>query len=109
MGTPNWGMLLDHDRCKAIGVPWSEEELNALYKLKIPADFVRAGFITLDAYKKEQTSVDASPVKPLNYMKKEELMGLAKTLQIECTPEVTRTDLIHFIKLKQAKLTGGEQ
>lgn len=109
MGTPNWGMLLEHDRCKAIGVPWSNEELKAVYELKIPADYVRNGCLTLEDYNKEKSEVEALPVKPLRYMKKEELLAIAKSIQIECTPDVTRVDLIHLIQTKQAKLSVDEQ
>jgi len=108
MGAPNWGMLLEHDRCKAIGVSWSEEELNAIYSLKIPAEYVRNGILTLEEYTSEKSEVENSDVKPLRYMKKEELLVVAKTLQIECTQEVTRWDLIHLIQTKQAKLAKGE-
>ena len=46
----DWGRLLKNDRVYAVGRPWTEEELKAVFHLKIPADFVRASVLTLDAY-----------------------------------------------------------
>ena len=48
--TINWGKLLAQGRVKAVGIPWSTEESNAIYKLKIPACYVRQGILTLEDY-----------------------------------------------------------
>ena len=103
----NWGKLLEQNRCKAIGVPWSDSELNAIYKLKIPADFVRNGCLTLANYKKATAELErlskASEEKPLKYMNKPELMNKAGELGISVTPDVTKVDLIQLIE-EQSKL-----
>jgi len=62
MSTPNWGKLYTQGRCKAIGVPWNTEEAYAALNLRIPADFVRAGVLTIEEYesalKKGKNPVD---------------------------------------------------
>jgi len=104
----NWGALLSQNRCKAIGVPWSDKELYAIYQLKIPADFVRNGCLTLEEYQKvsaELNDMDSQgKERPLIHLKKDELMEKAGKLGIQCTPEATRAGLIHLISIEQAKL-----
>ena len=46
----NWSKLFSQNRVKAIGVPWNDAEIKAIYELKIPAEFVRNGCLTLDEY-----------------------------------------------------------
>ena len=103
----NWGKLLAQDRCKAFGVSWSGEELHAIYKLKIPADFVRNGCLTLEDYQKATAELsdieNKGEEKPLLYMKKEELVKKAGELGIPVTPDVKRSDLIHLITIEQSK------
>ena len=103
----NWGKLLTQNRCKAIGVPWNEQELKAIYELHIPADFVRNGCLTVAEYKKataelSQLETDGKE-KPLIHMKKEELAKKAGELGIQFTPEVTRADLMHLITIEKSK------
>lgn len=98
----NWGKLVDQGRAKAIGVSWSEEELRALFHLKIPAEFVRNGIITLEAYKQDKGKVEEvekeTKKKPIRYMSKPELIKEAESLGLPVVPEVTRADLIMFIE-----------
>ena len=51
----NWAKLKAEGRCKEIGVPWNEKELEAIYKLKIPAEYVRKGILDKDEY--EETTL----------------------------------------------------
>ena len=50
MAGPNWARLYHQGRCKAVGVPWTQEEAEAAGALGIPANYVRAGVVTLEAY-----------------------------------------------------------
>jgi hypothetical protein len=104
----NWSKLLAQDRCKAYGVPWSVEEDYARHQLKIPAEFVRNGCLTLEDYHKAIQELDnlksEGKEKPLRYMNKAELQKKAGELGIQFTPEVTRADLIHLISIEQSKL-----
>jgi len=103
----DWGKLLSQNRCKAFGVSWTDQELNAIYKLKIPADFVRNGCLTQEDYTKvtaELSNLQAEgKEKPVRYMTKAELMKKAGELGVRFTPEVTRADLIHLITIEQSK------
>lgn len=47
----NWSKLYSQGRCREIGVPWNDEELNARYTLGIPAEYVRRGCLTMEDYK----------------------------------------------------------
>lgn len=101
----NWSALLASDRCKALGVSWSETELNAIYKLKIPASYVRQGCLTQEDYKKMlgevESTVELTGEKPLVHMKKEELLLKARSLGFDVEGEATtRADLINLIKSK---------
>ena len=94
---PDWGALVAQNRCKSIGVSWSEEELNALTVLKIPAEYVRGGCTTLEAYEK----ATKGGVKN-QYMKKDELLLKAHELGIEISEGATpsRADLMLMIEEK---------
>lgn len=105
---PNWGFLLEKGRCKAIGVPWTEAELHAVYKLKIPVDYVRNGCLTSEEFEREKVSVEDTEKqtgqKPLIYLSKVELIRLADKLGIEFVPDdVERFELIHLITVAQKK------
>jgi len=43
MGTPNWGRLFQEGRCKAIGVPFSDEELHAIHKEGVIPKDIQSG------------------------------------------------------------------
>ena len=98
----DWSALFAQGRCKALGVPWSEAELKALYELKIPVDFVREGCLTLELYKATQEEVEQQVVatgkRPLRYMNKPELLAEAKDAGIEVTEFVTKIELVHLIE-----------
>jgi len=98
----NWSKLLGQNRCKAIGVPWNDMDLNAIYQLKIPADFVRNGCQDVESYEKALAELSACEKvgkdKPLEYMEMNDLVKKAEELKINFTPEVGRNDLIQLIK-----------
>jgi hypothetical protein len=99
----NWGKLLSQDRCKAIGVPWNDQDLDAIYKLKIPAKFVRNGCLTVEDYEKALAEIEeckaAGKGNPLEYMELNDLIKKAEELKINFTPAaIGRNDLIQLIK-----------
>ena len=112
--SPDWGRRFQSGRCKAIGVAWSDAELSALYVLKIPADYVRQGCLTLEQYKKLLKEVDSIEAKtgekPLALLKKEVLVQKAAALGISFDEsQVTRDTLISLIKQaeKSAQTNSG--
>lgn len=90
-----WGNLVEQGRAKAIGIPWSEADLQAIYDLKIPVEFVREGILTLEDYERVSAKQQVPETKSLRYMKREELIDLAKSKGIEFDESnVGRADLI---------------
>jgi hypothetical protein len=96
----DWGQLVAQGRAKALGVAWSEEELNALHVLKIPLEHVRGGCLTLEQYEKATKGEPES-----KYMKKDDLLLKAKELGIEISEGATpsRADLMLMIEEKSKK------
>jgi hypothetical protein len=103
----NWSKLLSQDRCRAIGVPWTDQECVAVYKLGIPAEFVRNGCLTLEDYQEAQKKLadldSEGKEKPLRYMNKAELSKKAGELGIQFTPEATNVVLRDLIQSKLPK------
>jgi len=94
MGELNWAKLVAEGRAKAFGIPWSEEERNAVYLLKIPAVYVREGIATLIDYSEILKKEIAAGKKPLHAMEQKELIAIAEQLGIKLTPEVPKDILI---------------
>jgi hypothetical protein len=96
----DWSTLLTQNRCKAIGVAWTSEELKAIYELKIPPDYVRDGCLTIEDFKKRKGEVEKE--KPLRYWNKPELLAKAKEqgIQISDEDEITRAELINLLTAK---------
>lgn len=93
----DWPKLVAQGRAKAYGVSWTEEEARAVSILKIPAEFVRQGILTLEAY--EKAKISAAPSK-----NKDTLLKEAKDLGIAVTPEATVDSLTAVISAaKEAK------
>jgi hypothetical protein len=80
MSTLNWPQLVAKGRAKDIGIPWNEEELYALYELKIPVAYVRSGVLTLEDY----AEAEAGGVAPVT---RAALEARAKELGIDFAPE----------------------
>lgn len=98
MGNPDWGKLFQQGRCKALGVPWTEEELKARYELKIPAEFVRKGILTIEEYQAELGGIKKEDQnKPLHKMSKEELVALAEQLGLKVEDGTHRMTVISMI------------
>ena len=112
MGNPNWSKLVNEGRAKDFGIPWNDEELNALYKLEIPADYVRDGVLTSEGYAKALEKEAKDGKKSLNHSSVEELTQQAIGLGIKLTPDVSKDALVKAIKsaleLKKAKAEQAE-
>jgi len=93
----NWGKLVAQGRAKAPGISWSKEELNARYKLMIPAEYVRDGVLTLKDYK------EALGSSPKEVKTKEELFLEAKKVGINVTPDAPKEVLQQEIEKKKVK------
>lgn len=93
----NWGKLVSQGRAKAVGVSWTKEEMKARYELKIPAEFVRQGILTLKDYEKAKGTV------PEDKRSEKELLEEAKKEGIAATPEATPEVLKEEIAKKKAK------
>ena len=107
MGTPNWAKLYQQGRCKAIGVSWNEEELNALYVLKIPVEYVREDVVTAEEY--EERLEQHGGKKPLEYLSLAELREKATELEVDFSPLVARETLLHGISKKLDKLNEAKK
>lgn len=102
----NWGKLVAQDRAKAMGVPWSEEELQAIHKHGISPEDVRAGILTPE----EKESEVITSISKLRQMKKAELIEMAQGLGMEFVEgEVTREFLIDAIEVARERKERNEQ
>lgn len=102
--SPNWSKLYEQGRCKEIGVPWTDEEMKAIYELKIPYEYVRLGCKTLEDYNKTSAEAESTSEKPLIYLKRDELVKKAVALGISFDVDaVSRQTLMAIIKEKQAQ------
>lgn len=99
----NWAQLKDKNRVKDIGIAWTNEEQAAL-ALGIPADSVRSGILTLEAFEKAEAKDAKEAAKTgevkIEKLKLAELKVKATALGVEFTPEATREALIKSINAK---------
>lgn len=99
--TCNWGRLYTQGRCKAIGVPWTDEEAHAVFILKIPADYVRQGCLTQEDYEKQATkdhaTIERTQKIPLTQLKRSQLAKLCEVREMTFTDEATRPTLIELL------------
>ena len=94
--TINWALLVEKNRAKAHGIPWTEEEMAAIQS-GISPDDVRAGILTKEDEEENKGNIER--------MNKKELMEMAKGLEIEFLPDaVTKSDLILEIRKKEKKI-----
>lgn len=93
----NWPRLVSQGRAKDIGIAWNQEELKALYELKIPAEYVRDGILTTEAYEKASAKDEAGG-KPDARKNRAELEAKATGLGVEFAPEATDSALKAAIK-----------
>ena len=99
----DWSKLVSENRAKAIGVSWSEQELKAIYELKIPVDYVRGGCLTLEQFKSASSLTHSGKKKPIRYMSKGELQTEARERAIAFSDESTRSDLILLLQEEQGE------
>jgi hypothetical protein len=88
-------------RAKNSKEPWSEVELNALYELKIPVDYVRKGVVTMEEFEKVKAEVDASLEKgdkPLFFCSRDELCQIAGVVGATFRDGMSDASLISSIK-----------
>ena len=101
--TTNWGQLYEQNRCKALGIPWSEAEAHALYQLKIPAEFVRQGCLSVEEWKAKEVQNDETEKRTgkvqLLTLKKEKLAALCEKHGIAVTPDAPRPALIEALMM----------
>ena len=103
---PDWENLYVQGRCKAIGVPWSDEERAALRELGIPVEYVREGVLTKEDYNKvlkDEAKVEKDTgEKPVERMTADELLVKAADLGVKVTPHAPKDVLVNLVK-KAAK------
>jgi len=93
---------LAKNRCKAIGIPWSDAEHEAIVA-GVPADYVRNGILSMDAYEKELAKQAVSG-KPAKYLSKSEVQKEARSLGIEFSDGTTRPELLELIEVEKEKV-----
>jgi len=102
----DWAKLVSEGRAKAMGVPWTERDLQAIHGEKMSADDVRAGFFTKkmkEDYEKELA--ERGSEMPLEKMVKKDLIKIAKELKIDFNEKIiSKGDLILEIKSKREEL-----
>ena len=92
-----WGLLKAENRVKDINVSWSDEELHAIYELKIDPELVRKGVLTLEEAEVEKNEPESKNDKMIRSMNKEELKTLATELGIEVPEDAKRVEIISLI------------
>jgi hypothetical protein len=111
--SPNWARLVSQGRAKAYGVPWSDEEVHAVYELGIPAEFVRRGALTRDEYDAMQDAdrkhKEKTGKKPVEAMDREELQKEAEEVGIDTTPAATTESLRDVVNAKGGKRSSKEK
>lgn len=105
----NWAKLTREGRVKAPGISWTKEEAKAVFVDKVPADIVRSGFLSVEAFEAAKKEAEKTPGQyafaKLKLLKKAELAVLAKELKIDFDEEaLSRNDLIAEITAKAATL-----
>ena len=86
-------------RARDIGVPWSEDELKAIYTLKIPVEYVREGILDKETYEKKVFKGE----KPLEFLTDPELRQKGEAEGICIDESMTRFDIIRHLEEKKAK------
>ncbi len=96
----NWAKLVEQNRVKAMGIPWTEEELDAIYNKGLSPDDVRNGFFGEE--------VESDEDKPVHHWVKDKLVEKAKELGISFDEKVVqRGELI--IEINKIIKENGEK
>jgi len=101
MGEPNWAYLVNQNRAKSMGVSWNEKEQNAIYNLKIPADYVRRGILTYEDYAEQKKEETKKKKKPLFALPIEKILEIANKEGIKITPQMNKDAIISEIRIKR--------
>src|SRR3990167_4541375 len=99
----NWSIIYSQGRCKAIGIPWSEEEKNAIHVEKVPVEYVRQGCLTQEEYtkasgKREADEKRTGKVQLVN-LRKNQLYALCQKHGVSVTDEAPRASMIEVLLL----------
>ena len=98
---PDWNLLHSQGRCKAVGIPWSPEEAQAVYIERIPVEFVRRGYLTQESYQstllEDEVKKEKTRTIPMLHLKKNQLEHLCKKNGISITPEATRASILECL------------
>ena len=108
--SPNWPTLVAQGRAKDMGVPWNDEEQEALSALMTHtgllrnevAPYVRAGILTVKDYDAE-TAKEAKTGKSTAHKVRKELEADAKELGVQFTDEVSDAALAKLVTEAKAK------
>lgn len=98
--TINWSKLLNRTppNVNDVGIFWTEEEAKAVLELKIPADYVRMGCTTQEAYEKmkvkNETYQKENGELPLMFWTKDALYLEAARLNIQYTAQTPKSTLV---------------
>jgi len=97
MNRPDWAALVQQGRAKAHGISWNDAELHARYQLMIPAEYVRRGALTLEAFQelkaKDEQHLKAGGELPLEAMPHNDLVLKATSLGVAVTNQASDADL----------------
>ena len=104
----NWGKLYGQGRCKAVGVSWSDDEMKALHEYKIPVQYVRAGYLTLEVYDAAKVEFEKNGF-PLHMLSVEQLREKAEELKIQFTPAASPETLVSLIELTEKVKAKAEK
>jgi len=102
----NWARLHAQGRCQAIGVSFTDEQLEALAIKKIPVEYVRAFILDEKEYEKVKAEHEKSGDKPLKLWTLPELRIAGRTLNIKFTdaaPAEVLRELINTARSKPKK------
>lgn len=98
----DWAKMVAQGRAKDIGVSWTEEEVRAVFLLKIPADYVRKGILTVEAYQAAISGKEKDPVDAYLKLSGTKLFKMARSIGIEATPDASKETLVRLIREKEA-------
>ena len=102
MSNINWGRLYAQGRCKAVGVSGNDAEIEALYTHKIPTQYVRAGYLTVETYEEAKADFEKNGF-PLHMQSIEQLRERAEKLDIQFSSAASSETLISLIEIAEKK------
>lgn len=108
--TIDWQKLYFQGRVKDIGVAWNEEELDAIYRLRIPVVYVRDGILTTKEYEAARAA-DVKNGVPVSRMNRAELFAAVAEVDPDRSygADVPDSVLRDIIARKGGKTFGGRK